>query len=140
VISKQEALARAKEEGKDLVEIVPQGKPPVAKIISWSKLKYEQEKKKKASKAKAQEQKEIWFKSFIGEGDIQHKLKKVQEFIEKKHSVKLTIKQRGRRVNRELLLELMKKLIAYTSEYATPVAEPKFNGPNFSVIVMPKKH
>ena len=121
-----------------MVEISPLAKPPVAKIIDWSKFKYEQEKKRKANKHKSLEQKELWFKVSIGQGDLDHKLKKVEEFIEKKHTVKLSIRQRGR-VSRDIITDLMTRLIAATTEYATPLATPKFEGSNFSVIVMPKK-
>jgi len=138
-LSRQEALSIAYEEEKDLVEIAPLATPPVAKIISWSKFKYEHQKKEKASKHKSQEQKEIWFKAFISDGDIEHKLKKVREFIDKKNTVKLTIRRRGRVAN-DIINELMKKLVAQTTEFSSVLAEPRANGANLSIIVGPKKN
>ncbi len=134
----EKALELAREAGIDLVEISPKTNPPVAKIISWSKYKYELEKKKKTTKNKSIEQKEIWFKAFIGDGDIQHKLKKVEEFIEKRHPVKMTIRRKGR-VNPEVIEGLMRKLIEATAEYADPVSSPKYAGGNYSVVVTKKK-
>ncbi len=130
----KEAIDLAKSQDKDLVGIATKADPPVAKIIEWSKFKYNQEKKKKANKSKAPELKEMWFKAFIEEGDMDHKLRKVKEFIEDKHPVKLTIKRKGR-VNREVTDGLMKKLIERTSEYANVTTRPKYQGPNYSVII-----
>jgi translation initiation factor IF-3 len=137
LMSKDEALKQAEEAGLDLVEIAAGATPPVAKIISWSKFKYEQEKKKKQSKAKSNEQKEIWFKSFIGDGDIEHKLKKVKEFIDEKHQVRLTIKRKGR-PNYEQMKILMEKLLEKTAEYAQVTSEPKFAGGNYSAVISAK--
>ncbi len=139
VISRAEALTRARDAGLDLVEVAGESKPPVAKIISWSKLRYEQEKKKKSNKSKAIEQKEIWFNALIGDGDIEHKLKKVKEFIDKKHPVKMTIKRRSRRIHNSIMVELMKKLMGLITEFATPLSEPKYSGANLSVILGPLK-
>lgn len=131
-------MAEARSAELDLVELGASAKPPVAKIISWSKFKYDQSKKKKSSKTKSQEQKEIWFKAFIGQGDIDHKLRKVEEFIEKKHNVRLTIKRRGR-VSYENMKDLMDRLLDQTSEFASVLMEPKLSGPNFSAVIGPKK-
>jgi translation initiation factor IF-3 len=131
-------LKKAKDAEKDLVVIVPNADPPVAKIIEWSKLKYNLQKKQKSQKSKSQEQKEIWFKAFIGEGDIEHKLKKVEEFIEEGQRVKITVRRKGR-VPRERFLELMDKLLEKTSEYSDVQNEPKFEGGNYAAIIGPKK-
>lgn len=139
VLDRQKALDLARERELDLIEIAPQAVPPVARIMSWSKFKYEQEKKDKATKGKSQEQKEIWFKAFIGAGDIDHKLKKVKEFIDKKSTVKLTIRRRGR-VQPEMIQELLKKLTTQVTEFSTILTEPRSNGGNYSFVVGPKKN
>lgn len=137
-MDRDDALKAAALAGKDLVEIVPTAKPPVAKIIEWSKFKYTLSKKKKSNKHRSQEQKELWFKAFIGDGDIDHKLKKVKEFVDEGQRVKLTIRRKGR-VNPDTLKELMSKLIARTADYVDVLSEPKFEGGNYSAIVGPKK-
>ncbi len=138
-MTKEKALQKARMAEKDLVEIAPKANPPVAKIISWSKYKYIQEKKKKASKGKQTELKEMWFNIFIDKGDMEHKLNKVREFIEDKDNVKITIKRKKGRVNRKMFYELMDKLKEQVSDFADIVTEPKFNGPNLTMIIGPKK-
>ena len=106
--------------------------------MSWNKFKYEQEKKKKDSKGKSIDQKEMWFKTFIGENDLEHKLKKVREFIAKKHPVKLTIRGQGR-VTPALMSNLMHKILLKLEEVAEADSQPKAQGRNISVIVKPRK-
>ncbi len=134
----KEALEIAQERDLDLVEVAPKGKPPVAKLISWSKFKYIQTKKKKESKQKATEQKEMWFKAFIGEGDLKHKLKKVKEFIDKKHKVKLTVRGKGR-VKRDHLKNLLEDILLKVEEYAEAEGTVKNQGRNLSIIIKPRK-
>jgi translation initiation factor IF-3 len=139
-MSRIEALEMAKEEGLDLIEVAPNAKPPVAKIFSWSKFKYQQEKKKKDSKARPVEQKEMWFKTFIGEGDFNHKIERIKEFLLKKHSVKLTIKGKNR-VTQKLLRELLEKVILALGDSILEVKEmPKFEGRNLVLMVRPNKY
>jgi translation initiation factor IF-3 len=138
-MSKAEALAKAKEAELDLVEVAPNAKPPVAKIISWSKFKYDQSKKRRESKNKAIEQKEMWFNVHIDKGDMEHKLKRVREFLEKKHPVKLTVRAKGR-TNRDNMKTLMDSIISAFGEEVLVDAPPKFEGRNYAVYVKPAKH
>lgn len=93
VISKEEALKLAKEQGLDLIEIAPNAEPPVAKIIEFSKFKYQEEKKFKEAqkKNKTSDLKQIRFSPFIGEGDYQTRLKRIDEFLRDKDKVKLSV-------------------------------------------------
>jgi len=139
-MSKIDALKMAQEEDLDLIEVAPNAKPPVAKIYSWSKFKYQQEKKKKDSKARPVEQKEMWFKTFIGEGDFNHKIDRIKEFLLKKHSVKITVKGKSR-VTQKLLRELLDKVIFTLGDSIMEVTEmPKFEGRNLTHIVRPNKN
>jgi translation initiation factor IF-3 len=133
-----DAVELAKSKGLDLIEVASGSNPPVAKIMSWNKYKYEQEKKKKDSKGRSIDQKEMWFKAFIGENDLDHKLKKVREFIAKKHPVKLTIRGQGR-VTPTLMSNLMEKILLKVEEVAEADSHPKSQGRNISVIVKPRK-
>lgn len=137
-MSLKDAQQAADDRGLDLIEVAPKADPPVAKIMSLSKFRYEQKKKKKENKKKTAELKEMWFKAFIGDGDLQHKLKKVQEFIKKKNPVKITIRAKGR-VKREHMTSLMSKILKDIEEFAEPEARPKFQGRNFAVVVKPRK-
>ncbi|KKQ35750.1 MAG: translation initiation factor IF-3 [candidate division WS6 bacterium GW2011_GWA2_37_6] len=138
-MTKEEALRRAIETELDLIEISPKANPPVAKIMSWSKYKYELDKKhKEQKKNKSGEMKEMWFKAFIQEGDLDHKLKKVTEFLKKKHSVKLQVRAKGR-VNRQQMEGLIKDIInklADVCEVEDNIRRDRFS---ITVIVRPKK-
>lgn len=136
ILETQKALALAREKELDLIEVAPNAKPPVAKIYSWSKFKYQQEKKRKENKGKSAEQKEIWFKVAIAKGDLEHKLKKVKELIAKKHPVKLTIRGKGR-IARERFENLMKQILIQLDGFAEAESEPKFDGHNMHTIVKP---
>lgn len=100
----------AKEAGLDLVEVAPNVRPPVCRIIEWSKFKYELSKKSKGQKRKPEETKEMRFGTLIGKGDMEHKLKRVREFLAAGSVVKLTVRT-PRRVDIKLSDELMKKLL-----------------------------
>ncbi len=84
--------------------------------------------------------KEMWFQSFIGDGDLGHKLKKVNEFLDKKHQVKLTVRHaRGKRYDRDVMKELMDKIIATLGEKVKFEGNAKFEGRNYVIIVSPNK-
>ena len=93
VLSKQEAQQKADSEGLDLILIVPDAKPPVAKIISINKYNYEI---KKLARQNSVEVKEVKFRPAIGENDLKMKLNQVQKFIDKGNKVKVTVQMRGR--------------------------------------------
>jgi translation initiation factor IF-3 len=100
IMSRDNALRRAEAAGLDLVLIVPNAKPPVAKIISLNKYNYELKKREKQqaknARASAIEVKEVKFRPGIGEHDLQIKMKQAQKFIDKGSKVKITIQMRGR--------------------------------------------
>lgn len=140
VMNTDEALRLAQEKDLDLIEVSPNAKPPVAKILSYSKFKYQLDKKKKENKSKTIEQKEMWFKAFIGEGDFNHKIARIEEFLNKKHSVKITIRAKGR-VSRDQLKNLLERIIISLGENITEITEtPKFEGRNLSLLVRPNKN
>lgn len=137
-MSRSDALRLSREREIDLIEISPKANPPVAKLMEWSKYKYDISKKRKENrKNKSIEQKEMWFKAFIDTGDLEHKLKKVTEFLSKKHPVKLQIRS-VRRSNRNHLQDLMKKLLEILGD-TVDYDYPKFEGRNYTIIVRPSK-
>jgi len=136
VITKIKALELAEKVSLDIVEVSPNAKPPVAKIMSWSKFKYKQSKKRKGSKSKKTEQKEMWFKSFIAVGDLKHKVKKVREFLTKKHPVKITVRGKGR-ISSTQMNDLMKSILTELQDLIEIDSRPKFQGRNLTLIVRP---
>jgi len=140
VVTIQEALKRAEEEGLDLVEIVPGATPPVCKIIDYGKYRYDQTKREKESK-KASHQvrvKEIKFKPNINEHDLQTKLRHARDFIAKGNKVKVSCMFRGREmVHREIGERLVKKVVEDLEDIATVEAPMKMFGRFLTVVLAP---
>lgn len=98
VISFEEALKQARAKDLDLIEISPNAKPPVAKIMDYGKFQYDQKKKIKAQKAKAKkvEVKSVQIKVGTDENDLNIKAKRVSEWLEEGHRIKLELFLPGR--------------------------------------------
>ncbi len=94
----KKALDLAYQKNLDLVVIVENAKPPVAKILDFSKFLYEERKKNSASKAKSKksELKEFRFGPSIGEGDLNQRIERSRNFLKDGHRVRLTVRMRGR--------------------------------------------
>lgn len=99
-IATSEALKRAREAGLDLVEVAPNLKPPVCKIIDYGKYQYEQEKSQsqQRKKNKTREEKEMRLSLGINEHDLLVKSKKVDQFLNKQHKVRITVRFKGREI------------------------------------------
>ncbi len=124
----------------DLIEIAAQAQPPVCKIITWSKFKYEYSKKKKSSKQHTTELKEMWFKPLTDIGDLMHKIKRVKEFLDEKHKVKLTVKPgRDRRLDKSYYFDQLKKVLEELKDVADIETPPKEEGRNVYAIVKSSK-
>jgi len=93
ILSLKDALAKAQEEGLDLVEVTPNANPPIAKIVDAGKYKYEQKKKAQKMKtgAKRTETKPLQIKIGTGENDLQLKAKKASEWLKKGHRIKIEL-------------------------------------------------
>jgi len=136
-----QALSAAQEFGLDLVEVSPNAKPPVCKIMDYGRYKYEQTKKQHEAKKKQAtfQLKEIKVRPKTGEHDLQTKLGHIRKFLERKDKVKVTVMFRGREIaladrGRELLT-----LIATEVEgLASVEQEPKFEGRTIMMILAPK--
>ena len=142
IISREEALKLAEEEGLDLVLISPDAKPPVAKIMDYGKYKYQQEKKKKEAKKKQKkiEVKELKFSCKIAQNDIDYKVKHAREFLEKDKHVKLRVFLKGREMaTPELGVEVLNKIWPMLEDVATLEKPPTQEGRYISMYVVPKK-
>lgn len=114
-----QALKKAQEAQSDLIEIAPEAKPPVARIINFKKFKYLEEKKEKEARrhAKQTELKEVRFSPFIGEHDLQTGLEKVRKFLSGGNLVKISIVFTGRQMAHQefgpkLLVRIMAEINA----------------------------
>ena len=137
-----QAIAMAKDQGLDLVEISPKADPPVCKIIDYSKFKYEQKKKQKEIKAKAQKTvvKEIRFGPNTDDHDFNFKLKHAMNFLNDGAKVKAYVHFAGRTiVFKERGEILLLKFIQALEEYGKVEQLPKLEGKRMSVFIAPRK-
>lgn len=120
VVKTPKALKMARDQGLDLVEVAPNADPPVCKIVSWSKFKYEKKKKEKQSrKNKQKEMKELRFGSYIADGDKNRQLDRAKEFLDEGHNVKITVVKKNRRAPMQQAKNLMNELLTELSDYST---------------------
>lgn len=140
VVSRQEALEKAREAGLDLVEISPNAEPPVCKIIDYGKYKYEQQKKKAEAKKnqKIVEVKEIQLRPVINENDFQVKLRAIFRFIEDGDKVKISMRFRGREItHHEIGVEILNRVKTETENIAKVDNVPKLEGKQMIMILSP---
>lgn len=134
------ALDLAKEHEQDLVEIAPTAKPPVCRIMDYSKYKYDQEKKERKVKKNQHvtHLKQIRLKPHIGEGDYQTKLKQAIGFLDKKDKVKINMMFRGREMmHRNLGKDIIDRMVVDMKEYGTPENAPSMEGRTMYVVLNP---
>ena len=142
IIPTAQALAIADEAGLDLVLIAADANPPVAKIMDYSKFKYQQEKKKKEAKKnqKIVVVKEIKLSVKIADNDINYKVKHAIEFLEEGNHVKFRVFLKGREMaNPEAGIEVLKRVWAMIENIAIMDKEPKLEGRYVNLLVLPKK-
>ena len=140
IISIREALYHAEDEGFDLVEVSPDAKPPVCKIVDYGKLKYKEQKSKKEAKKKQKtiEVKEIKMRPGIDKHDYEVKIKALSKFISDGNKVKVSLRFRGREMEHQNLgMELLKKLTEEVSEYAKIETPPKPEGRQIMMVLVP---
>ena len=141
IISIREALNHAEDEGYDLVEVSPDARPPVCKIIDYGKLKYKEQKSKKEAKKKQKtiEVKEIKMRPGIDKHDYQVKVKALSKFIGGGNNVKVSMRFRGREMEHQNLgFDLLKRLTQEVSEYAKVEVPPKGEGKQIMMILVPQ--
>jgi translation initiation factor IF-3 len=140
IISTNQAISMAKEEGLDLIEIAPNAKPPVCKIIDMGKYKYDAQ--KKANKAKKKQKKvllkEIKLRPVTEAHDYNFKLKNAQKFLSKGDKVKFTIRFKGRELQHSNLgHDLMNKIQEDIKLVGKVEMNPKFDGKQMIMVIQP---
>src|SRR4051794_6978867 len=137
-----EALRVAQDRDLDLVEVAPDAKPPVCRILDYSKYKYEQAQKQKAAR-KHQQQinvREIKFRPKIAEHDYATKKGHVERFLKHKDKVKITIMFRGREVTHpERGVAILDRLAEELHELAIVEQRPNLDGRNMTMLLGPSK-
>jgi translation initiation factor IF-3 len=142
IVETAEAMKRAQEADLDLVEVAPNSKPPVTRLLDYSKYKYEQEQKQKAARKHQQQVnvREIKLRPKIADHDYETKKGHVERFLRGRNKVKITIMFRGReQAHPERGRDLLQRLFEDLDGLATIESEPLQEGRNMSMMLAPSK-
>ncbi len=141
ILPLKEALRIAAEEDLDLVEVAPQSRPPVCKIMDYGKFKYEQSKKTHEAK-KSQtiiQVKEVKMRPKTEEHDFQYKLRHIKRFLDKGNKAKVCVIFRGREFNhKEMGRSILDRVAEEVKDIAIIEQAPKLEGRNMAMIIAPK--
>ena len=140
VVSTEQALALARDNGLDLVEVSPMARPPVCKILDYGKYKFEQEKRIKESKRKQKlgKLKEIRMQPKIESHDLQFKARQVRQFLEEGNKVKVTIRFRGRELaHTEIGRDVLGRILEILVDAAVLERRPQMEGRFMSMFLSP---
>ena len=140
ILTTNEAISMAKNQGLDLIEIAPKAKPPVCKIMDMGKYKYDAQKKANKAKKKQKkiELKEIKLRPVTETHDYNFKLKNAQKFLSKGDKVKFTIKFKGRELQHSNLgHDLMNKIQEDIKLVGKVEMNPKFDGKQMIMVIQP---
>ncbi|MDB9820775.1 translation initiation factor IF-3 [Candidatus Pelagibacter sp.] len=140
ILNTNEAISMAKEQGLDLIEIAPNAKPPVCKIIDMGKFKYDAQKKANVAKKKQKIVllKEIKMRPVTETHDYEFKVKNAKKFIGKGDKVKFTIRFKGRELQHSHLgRELMNKIKVDMQDIGKVELHPKFDGKQMIMVIQP---
>jgi translation initiation factor IF-3 len=140
-VSISEALALAQEAGLDLVEISPNVKPPVVKLLDFGKYKFQEQKKQAEARKKQKivEIKEVKFRPMIDDHDYDVKMKSMIRFFGEGDKVKVTLRFRGREMaHQELGIRLLERLKGDTEKVAKVEMDARFEGRQMVMVLAPK--
>ena len=138
----RDAQALAEDAGMDLVEIAPNGEPPVCRIMDYGKFRFEQQKKAQVApkKQKNVQVKEVKFRPGTEEADYQVKMRNVHRFLDEGNKVKLTLRFRGREMaHRELGAAMLKRVETELGDLITVEQYPRMEGRQMVMMIAPKK-
>ncbi len=142
VLQTSEALRLAEERGLDLVEVAPNGRPPVCKIMDYGKYKYEQSKKARKARQASHtvKVKTIQFRPKTDDHDYEFKKKHIIRFLEAGNKVKVVMRFRGREITHmDLALEFLNHLTEELADYGVRESRPQREGRLISFVLAPVK-
>mgnify|MGYP001320842335 CR=1 FL=1 len=137
------ALAKAEDLGLDLVEVSPNARPPVCKIMDYGRYKYQQKRKANEAKKKQQqvEVKEVKFRPKTDKHDFNVKVERARKFLGKGNKCKMTIMFRGREiVHPEIGHEVLQRAFGMLEEDAIIESQPRMEGRQMFMILAPSKN
>jgi len=142
IIPTEEALGRAQEAGLDLVEVAPEAKPPVCRLMDYGKFKYQQKKRQHSSRQKQHlvQVKYLRLSPKIDPHDLQIKVKKAREFLERKDKVVLNMLFRGRRAlaHTDLAKAILARMAQELEDVAKVEKQPVLTGRMMNMTLAPK--
>lgn len=136
----EQALQRAQEEGWDLVEVAPNARPPVCRMMDYGKFRYQQAKReRKARKSrKGGEVREIRLRPQTAEHDIAFKVRTARRFLEQRDKVKVRVRFRGREITHpEVARTLLKRIADDLADVAEVEERPRMEGRSMLMILSP---
>ncbi len=142
VVDIEEALNRAREAGQDLVEVAPQARPPVCRIMDYGKWKYQQRKKEQKAKShsKQSELKEVRLRPKIDDHDLAIKLEKAREFLGDGDKVQFTMLFRGREMaHRDLGVRMMNEIRDGLGDISKVDSPPRPMGRRMTMVLSPER-
>lgn len=142
IVSLEDARERARGTGLDLVEVAPEARPPVVKLMDHGKWRYEQAKAaQEARRHQHQTQiKEVKFRPGIGRHDYEFKARHARRFLERGNKVKLTMRFRGRQMSHpEIGMEILERLTAELADVGSAESDPTLEGRLMSMVLAPRR-
>lgn len=141
IVSVQEAQRLAEEQGLDLVEVAPDAKPPVCRIMDYGKYKYQQSKRLQQAKKRQKviSIKEIKLRPKTEEHDYRFKTEHVRHFLQDGHKTKVTVVFRGREIaHTDLGLRMLDRIVADTEDIGLVEQTPRQEGRNMTMVLSPR--
>ncbi|MFM7819554.1 MAG: translation initiation factor IF-3 [Actinomycetota bacterium] len=142
VVSIEEALERSRKADLDLVEVAPLAEPPVCRIMDYGKFRYEEAQRLKESRKKTVQitMKEVKFKPKIAKGDFDTKVRRMLEFLDEGHKVKVTLQFMGREMaHPELGMKILDAVIEQLGPIAKVDTSARLEGRNMTMVLSPDK-
>lgn len=140
VVPVDEARVRADEEGLDLVEVAPDARPPVCRLMDYGKYRYEMQRKAREARRKQHTAsvKEVKYRPGIEDHDYEFKTRHVRRFLEDGDKVRITIMFRGRQLSHpEIGVEVMERVVEDVQDLAKVVARPSREGRTMTMVLAP---
>jgi translation initiation factor IF-3 len=141
ILPLEEALALAQERDLDLVEVAPNERPPVCRIMDYGKYKYQQAKRSQEAKKRQKviQTKEIKMRSKTEEHDYQFKMRHAHRFLEEGNKVKVSLLFRGREMDHtELGRRMLDRMITDCKDVSSVEQPPKLEGQTLTLVLVPR--
>lgn len=137
----EQALATAEERGLDLVEVAPNARPPVCRIMDYGKFRYEEARKARQARKKQHnvQVKEVKFRPGIESHDFEFKIRHARRFLEEGNKVRATMMFRGRQMaHPELGREVLSRVAEAVEDVGKVESDPSMEGRNMTMILAPR--